>query len=342
MTPTAVSEERGQFLAHRRYVRSFAVMCGHIHGHPYNRVWQDLTDLVGLAPPLEASGAPNLVVVRKRLASAWGTEYLLALNHRYAREDDIVRLTNIWAVVQTYYVHYHAIHALLAALGRDQPSTHAKTQAAFASTWAGRAHHVPPCSFGWGFDGAMNAPSGIRVDTSVHPWSNADEQTCYSLAAKALRTTRDEALRIRKGSRRVQKQRTLRREWERDEEERLAAGKRPRKPRSFPLPTLGRIEHKEIDRRMRVFSLMDYLYRLRVKSNYLDSTMFTEGPEQEDESLGLLQDLKDLAGNVLLVHELNVREAVSQDVFLKMIDEWIAPRGGPQLGVAERRSILAG
>jgi hypothetical protein len=93
---------------------------------------------------------------------------------------------------------------------------------------------------------------------------------------------------------------------------------------------------------MRVFSLMDYLYRLRVKSNYLDSTMFTEGPEQEDESLGLLQDLKDLAGNVLLVHELNVREAVSQDVFLKMIDEWIAPRGGPQLGVAERRSILAG
>jgi hypothetical protein len=335
-----VSEVRGQFLSHRKYIRAFAVMCGHIYGHPYERVWEDLAGLVASFPMPNPTPSPHMGGVARSLASAWGTEYLLALNYEFAREDDIVRLTNIWAVVQAYYVHYHSIHALLAARGRTPPASHAATQSTFVEAWAGRPRILPPCSFAFGRDGAINVPEGIAIDTHIHPWSRADESSCFSLAALALRTTREEDVQTRKRAKREEKRRERRRTWEREEQERIDRGRRARVQPAFPLPILTRDEHQRIERSLRPYTLMDYLYRLRVKSNYLDSTMFTDGPVEEEESFGLLQDLKDLAGNVLFIHELHIREAIGRASFLELVRNWVSGREGPRLGVMRRVELL--
>jgi hypothetical protein len=340
-TMESVSETRGQFLTHRKYVRSFAVMCGHIYGHPFRRVWEDLAALVRGASTLTGPApSPKIDDVRKSLANAWGTEYLLALNYEFAHEDDIVRLTNVWAVVQAYYVHYHAIHALLAAHGRDEPTTHASTQATFSTMWAGRPVVIPPCSLGFGREGPVNAPPDVVIDPHIHPWSRCDESSCFSLAVLALRTTRGDDILERKRKAREQKRRERRKDWEREEAERIARGRQPRIQPTFRLPRLTREEHHRLEETTRTYTLMDYLYRLRVKSNYLDSTMFTDGPSNVEESYGLLQDLKDLAGNVLFIHELHVREAIGVDRFVDLASNWISEREGPRLGVMQRLELL--
>lgn len=318
-------------------------MCGHIYGHVHWKVWEDLAGLVKTSRTYTepVRGTPDLGALRRSLTNAWGTEFLLALNYRFAREDDLVRLTNAWAVVQAYYVHYHATHALLAARGRQRPPTHEKTQAVFADTWAGRRVFIPPCSFGVGPQGLSNAPPGIEIDPRLHSWSACDEITCWSLAAVALRTTRNEDVEKRKGAWRERKRRERRQAWQHEEQERLTQGARPRREPPDSLPRLTPDEHQVIERSVRTHTVMDYLYRLRVKANYLDASMFTEGPRDKDESRGLLQDLKDLAANVLLVHEMHVLAELGKERFLEVARGWASEREGPRLGLLERLDLLA-
>jgi hypothetical protein len=266
-------------------------MCGHIHGTTLQRVWQELARRAAEVSRESTvrAGTAQRERLRRSLALAWGTEYFLATNYLYAREEELVRITNSWAVVQAYYVHYHAFAALLAAQGRDAPARHDKLQAMFASEWAGRRQQLPPCSFGFGSKGPVNLPSGLEFDTGLHGWSRCDDRTCWSIASIALRTTRGEAIAERMRRNRERKQRERRQEWLSQESARLAGGRRPRKEPAFPLPRLTSEEARRVRQTERDYTLMDYLYRLRVKANYLDSAMFLDGPEDDRQSRGLLR-----------------------------------------------------
>jgi hypothetical protein len=87
---------------------------------------------------------------------------------------------------------------------------------------------------------------------------------------------------------------------------------------------------------------MDYFYRLRIKSNYEDSTMFTDGPTDETASTVVHRDMVRLAASVMLMHELHIKERIGRPAMNKMIDAWLARcmPSGQALGLAIRRDVI--
>ena len=84
----------------------------------------DALPSLGDPPPSSIDESP----VRASLEHAWGTELLLCLTDLYNFDSEIVHIANNWAIVQTYYVAYHAVQALAVAKGYSRPDNHPKTQ----------------------------------------------------------------------------------------------------------------------------------------------------------------------------------------------------------------------
>lgn len=92
-----------------------------------------------------------------------------------------------------------------------------------------------------------------------------------------------------------------------------------------------------VERSVRPHTIIDYLCRLRVKANYLDSTVFTEGPDDVEVSRRVLEELKDISANTLLVDELHIRSLV-QGKLDSIADEWLESRASPpNVGLLLRR-----
>jgi hypothetical protein len=109
----------------------------------------------------------------------------------------------------------------------------------------------------------------------------------------------------------------------------------------FPLPLLTPAEKLQINERVRPYSFIDYVYRLRIKTNYADSTVFTEGPAP-GEANAVHADLVRLAAASMLAHELHIRQLIGVDRLRVLIDAWLKanPPPGPGLGLAMRRAVV--
>lgn len=338
------------FRTHANYLRAFAMLCTTPYqsgvSHLFVKLEQQLT---GIAPKVmtlpsmtsPASATPNLTQARTSLVNAWGTEMLLALGGQLATEEELLRLMNNWAVVQTYYVGYHAVQALLAARGQVRPESHPKTQAQFAALWADRPMHLPPWTLGACYQGWKNAPSPQGIDDSISPWSACSPTSCWNLAAKVLRTTREDTVSERISAARDRARTARRKAWHEEEQQRLARGRKPRNEPSWPRPQLPAAEKRHVDSKVRSYTLLDYLYRLRIKTNYEDAGMFIDGPTDSITSLQVHRDLTAIASCTLLVHELHVAATVGKQRFLQWADAWLGPHGrGQQLGLALRRELI--
>ena len=187
------------FRSHANYLRAFAMLCTAPYSEGatllFTRLQRQLAHLApvivalpSMTPPTTAQ--PRLAQTQTSLVNAWGTEMLLALGGQLASEEELLRLMNNWAAVQAYYVGYHAIQALVSARGQPRPESHPKTQAQFAALWADRALDLPPWTLGARDGGWCNA-SSHDIDDGLNPWSGCDPVSCWSLAAKAIRTTRE-------------------------------------------------------------------------------------------------------------------------------------------------------
>lgn len=294
-----------------------------------------------MAPP--ASAKPDYEQARTSLVNAWGTELLLAFGGQLARhEDELLRVMNNWAVVQTYYVGYHAAQALLTARGQPRPESHPKTQAQFAAMWADRPMNLPPWTLGARDGGWCNPPLHHAIDDSIQSWSTCGPGASWDLAAKALRTTREEVVRERIAETRDRKKSAYRKAWLGEERDRVAAGKKARKEPVWTRPQLLVAEKRTIQKGVRSYTLLDYLYRLRIKTNYEDAGMFIDGPEDEHVSGEAHRNLVALAGCTLLVHELHIAAIVGRARMLKWADDWLGPNAhGQQLGLVLRRDLIA-
>lgn len=246
---------------------------------------------------------------------------------------------NNWAVVQAYYAAYHAIQAVVVGRGKPRPETHSKTQSQFADHWANRSVQLPPWSLAACDGGWKNAPREIE---DVHPWSGCDTQSCLDLAAKATRTTRDDRVKEGESNARDRKRSEVMRAWKADEATRLEAGKKPRKERRFTRPILSAEQKRRVRSRVRPYTVLDYLYRLRVKANYEDASMFVDGPTDEADSLVVHEDLVGLTSATLLVHELQVATCVGSSTLVPWADEWLGRNSaGASVGLGQRRDLLA-
>jgi hypothetical protein len=291
-----------------------------------------------MAPPAKA--AADLDQARRSLVNAWGTELLLGLSGEVASDEELVRLVNNWAVVQTYYAGYHAIQALIAARGHRRPEDHARTQSQFATSWADRPLQLPPWSLA-SCDGGWKNPCPQGIDDTISPWSACDPWSCWNLASKALRTTRDEKVAESLSRERDRQRIERKRSWHAEEGSRIEAGKNPRQVPEFSRPRLSQADKIRVAGKVRSFTILDYLYRLRIKTNYEDAGMFLEGPDDEFSSRRVHQDLVQIAACTMLVHELHVGAIVGKATLIEWVDEWVARNGAnAALGLRARRDLL--
>jgi len=88
---------------------------------------------------------------------------------------------------------------------------------------------------------------------------------------------------------------------------------------------------------------MDYLYRLRIKANYEDAAMYSDGPDNDAAAGAFLADLEALTSANLLVHEIRLARVVGKRALLSAADQSLAKNSsnGTSGGLASRRELLA-
>lgn len=340
------------FHTHANYLRAFARLAGVGVDEEGCQFLEGVAASVHTAYPAGAQARSVIDIggICDCLNRAWGTELILNLNRRFSGTEELLRLANSWGVVQAYYVGYGATQALVMAEGRPRPTRHPTTQKMAVDLWVSRAAPVSPWSFAVSSpadrnaasDGTLNGP-GRPLDAEVHGWSTCTPETCWDLAGKALRSTRQDAVEERLSQARKDRARERPKDWRRQERERGAAGRRPRKEPIWPAKArLTPTEAAAAEAAVRPYTVLDYLFRLRIKANYEDARMFTEGPQEEHESAAVARDLIDLTSATLLAHELRVGQMIGADVLLDAADAWLkrnSPPGRP-LGLATRRGFL--
>jgi hypothetical protein len=338
-----VDDPKNRFRAHRNYVDAFAWIGG------LDRITDTpaaLEQLAAVAARIDADKRPteiDLAQVEKSLRHGWSTEVLLELPRQWAGdEDELLRLSNSWGVVQSYYVGYHLTQALIVAKGQPRPTSHTTTQRQFAAYWVGRTLALPPWTYGVSAEGLINLPAGTAIDESINPWKACNDLTAWSLAAKALTSTRDDAVTDALREKKVRLQADARKSWIREEQARLELGRNARKLPTFPRPRLSVAQRSECVAGVRTYTILDYLYRLRVSANYDDAAVFHEGPENSAESYFLQAKLSFLAAGIALCSEVRIRDLVGPTTFYRWADDFAKTSigSGYDLGIKARRHLL--
>ena len=332
------------FKTHSNYIRAFSNLIIDPDSAAQHGLFESLKDRILASGILWHPGEAeiDLYSVRSSLNLAWGTEALLLMSSQIANEEELVRLSNNWSAIQTYYVFYHCTQSLHIAKGHNRPANHPTTQGLFVDYWGSRPFCMPPWTLSYGNAGASNTPLGFAPDLTVHPWATNVGENTWNLALKALMTTRRDALKKKKLALQERKRSERRDIWKRREEQRRAEGRRPRREPRFPAPRLSDGEKDQVDVRLRPFSIMDYFYRLRIRTNYEDSNMFTDGPEDDGSSRLIWLALRRLTSTTLFLHELAIKNLLGRDVFLGWVDNWLQ-RNAParaRNGLAQRRSFF--
>lgn len=332
------------FKTHSNYIRAFGFLVYDPISSGLPNIYACLKDRILQSNALSPTPNTNIDLdqIRLRLHAAWGTEALLLMTRRIANEQELLRLSNNWSCIQIYYIFYHCTQALHIAKGHPRPESHPKTQNIFNDYWAGRSIILPPWSLAYGASGTINAPPGTLPDVTVHQWTTCEGTNIWSLACKALMTTRREALEEKYREKRESKRMQNRRAWRQEENDRLSRGRRARRQPRFRLPNLTNSEKALINRSLRSYTIMDYLYRLRIKTNYEDSNMFSDGPEDNNSSRFVRDAVCRISKGTLFLYELAIRNLVGRETFLAWIDEWVQ-RNMPQNvthGLRSRRAYL--
>ncbi|MFI1096324.1 hypothetical protein [Streptomyces sp. NPDC020917] len=326
--PPPDSEQLRSFRTHASYVRAFRELA--LQGG-----WTDLetasvqlhsTAAERLFKPPRTPWAGNLDQVKSCLRRAWNTASLLEATHSLAEEPEIVRLANGWGAVQTYYVLYNVAQATLVAEGRERPKQHEQTKRQFVDLWTYRAAKLAPWSLAAAHTSAKEcdeegflAGPGRPLDMGLHPWTAWQGEQAWDIGAKALRTTRSALIEDRLRKARDQKLSARRKLWYTECGERAQQGKSARpEPKSVKLTAS---ERSATEVGLRPVTIADYLYRLRVKANYDDITVFVDGPASDSEATAMASDLVDLASATLLVHEVRIAARIGSKELVRLMDD---------------------
>jgi hypothetical protein len=142
---------------------------------------------------------------------------------------------------------------------------------------------------------------------------------------------------------RAKKARDKKRAWQTEEGGRVAQGKRPRKAPTFPsTANLTAIDRAAVEASVRPYTMLDYLFRLRIKANYEEAAMFTDGPTSEGSSSVVALDMLRIACAIMLAHEVRIAHLVGKNSLTNLASNWVSSNSAPaDLGIGRRLPILA-
>lgn len=230
-------------------------------------------------------------IFRRFLVIAWNTEYLSRTN--ISQEIEILKISNQWKPIQAYYSIYSAGEAVLYALDGSLVESHSKCLKKLNTVFAERIKISPWC---YSYKGdrrggyfSKNFPSGTS------PASNLTRQNVSSVnvIATCVRAEHDNQI---------------------DEFE-------PHKlSKTDKAEGKKKIFKKDYD--PGYTTILNFLQRLRIKSNYKDAEIFiTNGPNSYIKNFG--NDLNSIVNSTLLIFELIIISRWGKDNFVNLSADYI-------------------
>jgi hypothetical protein len=252
-----------------------------------------------------------------------------------------------WGAVQAYYAYYGVAQAVLVAEGKPRSDSHSKTQHQVVGLWAERAFSLEPWSLAAAeagtrracASGFLNGP-GRPLNLNLHPWAFLAPGEEWDRAAKALHTTREDRIKKAQAQARQKKRRDRDKVWKAEEAARRA-GRTARKPPNT-LPRLTDEEKVAERSRIRPYTMLDYLYRLRINANYIDNELFSQGPETDSDAQSFATHMEYIVAATMLVHELRLSKLLGSKWVAEEADAWLTRNRATAAayGLGSRLSIL--
>jgi len=318
------TENRAEFETYANYIRGFSFLAGYTQPMCQEDFCYDvLNQNINQTKAYQTlkSISIDLKTIKKSLNNAWATELLLTLAGKIIQSEDFIKIANNWAAIQLYFIFYHATQALHVSRGNVRPTDHPKTIRIFSNEWLRDNKPIPPWTIGIQGNKIFNLPTNISIDSQIKAITYPkDTNSNWSLAIKALRTTgkriSDRQIEIQREQKRI----ANKKRWLEDENERIKSNKRPRKQPRWTRPLLL---PEEKDGIVPLVSIMDFFYRLRKKTQYLDTSTFTEGPSDDFSSRWVYCDITNLGASTMFVFEKFISKIIGKDNFQSIVSDWV-------------------
>lgn len=258
--PTPDEEERShRFTVHRHYLESYQLFVETVYGAHADQA-RRLVEAQRALPAfgrIQRAVAARPAELQRLLAISWASE--MQLRMAGIGVTDFLRYSNAWAPVQAYYAVYMSLHAWLNVSGTTGiVDDHTRSLRSAVAQVVERA--LLPHPFDVTCTGCPDlrervihgAPAGANIDDHFENLAAPTMSDFYPRLAKMLETTRANRLD------------RLRKEWLRQQ------GR-------MRMPAHAKRSQAE---RLHSTSVFDYLWRLRIRSNYGDvSSILLSGTE---------------------------------------------------------------
>lgn len=272
---------------------------------------------------LQRRAIPTFRRLQRNLKNAWAAELMLYVTAERVPPSGIP-LALTWSVVQAYYAHYLATKSLAIANNPDaELRSHDEVQKFNENYWTVQSRFFAPWSLNWNSTGPC-LESGVqseRVNALVAAYTSPRPDTWPLFVMKCLKTTRAHEVESRLSHERESRARVRAREHRDANAARIAAGRRP--AASPPQAVrLTRDQSVAVDQRVRAYTPLDFLYRLRIQSNYEDALVWSEGVS-DVEAQTVLEDLQCLTGCYLHIVESFLSRMLPPDTCKTPANEWL-------------------
>ena len=243
-------------------------------------------------------------VVRRFLFIAWNTEYLSSLND--SQKVEILKTNNQWKPIQIYYAAYSLGEAVSLLIDGKNPESHNacidKVNRLFVESLK-----IEPWCFAYNGN-RRGGYKDVNLPAGTTPTSNLkqDISNRFGIIARCLRAEHDNQV---------------------DDFE----------PRKLSLAQKLRGEKKklQIDFDPSYTTLFDFLYRLRIKSNYKDAEIFlVDCPDESTQSIS--KNLSIIGYYTLMLMESYIIKKWDKEKFLKLAKEYLKTAGADESRLKHR------
>lgn len=229
-------------------------------------------------------------ILRRFLIIAWNTEYLSKSN--ISPEIEIIKISNQWRPIQAYYSIYSAGEAVSYVLDGTLVESHSKCIAKLNSFFVDRVRMRP-----WCFCYSGSTRKGVvskNLPSDVTPVNNLSRRSAHAdIIATCVRAEHRNRI---------------------DEFE----------PRKLSITQRKRGEKKllKVDYNPGYTTLLNFLYRLRIKSNYKDAEIFiSDSPDEYIKKFS--ENLASIVNATLLLFEIIIVRRWGKDNFIRLAESYL-------------------
>lgn len=297
--PETQTNHRAAFLTYKNYLVSFS--------HFLTRLYPNYSVLKMRLQQIQRGNVAEPERVTKLLFNAWNTELLLNLPSSF--DPDLLRLSNHWSPVQSYYAVYLALRGVIVAKMPQARGDHSTTLKTTAINLIRD-------------QGLMPYPLNIlRTNNGFEPLQN-----CREVNPLERPSVHDQNQQL--GSLKMFLDTT----WDRILEERCEDWKRGNCLRNGKVRRrLPNGKKQELMERQRPVSIFDCLYRIRLRSNYKDADIFLLG-SRPDEVQEYFSSLCNITDKCLFCLEHYLEQIMGKQEFQKIIGNFAAAGNSDLLG----------